>query len=150
MTSPAVTVRPEAHCKVAAALLTRLDLSALPVVDGEGRLVGMVSEADLLQLHTAPDLSGSEPLMPLRPEPIPSHVEEVMSRHVYTVNEDIDVAVVAQRMLDMRVKRLPVMRGAQVVGVVSRYDLIKVLARRDSDIEATVGDAFSDEGLRPA
>lgn len=147
MTSPAVTVRPEAHCKMAAALLSRLDISALPVVDGGGRLVGIVCEADLLQLQTAPALQGLELPAPPRPTPVPTHVEEVMTRHVHTVEEDADVGIVAQCMLEAGVKRLPVMRGGRVVGVVSRYDLIRLLAHRDGDLETAVQHALSDEAM---
>jgi CBS domain-containing protein len=147
MTSPAVTVRPEAHCKMAAALLSRLDISALPVVDSGGRLVGIVGEADLLQLQTAPGPRAWELPAPPRPTPVPTHVEEVMTRNVFTVEEDADVGIVAQRMLEAGVKRLPVMRAGRVVGVVSRYDLIRLLARRDGDRETAVHHALADEAL---
>jgi CBS domain-containing protein len=148
MTSPAITVTPQAHCKDAAALLVRHRISALPVVDDAGRLVGLVSEADLLPLETAPDPRLQE--TPLRPRtgPLPRQVDEVMSPEVYTVDEETDVGHVAQRMLEAGVKRFPVMHGNRVVGIISRHDLIRVLARTDEDVEAGVRRALADEGLR--
>lgn len=148
MTSPAITVTPETHCKDAAALLVHHRISALPVVDAEGRLVGLVSEADLLPLETTPDpRSQATPVAP-RVEPMPRRVDEVMTREVYTVDEETDLGHVAQRMLEMGVKRFPVMLGNSVVGVISRHDLVKVIARTDEDIDTGVRRVLSEEGLR--
>jgi CBS domain-containing protein len=148
MTSPAITVTPETHCKDAAALLVRHRISALPVVDGSGRLVGLVSEADLLPLEATPDpRSQATPLQP-RAEPLPRLVEDVMTPDVYTVDEDTDLGIVAQRMLDAGVKRFPVLRGDRVVGIVSRHDLVKVIARTDEEVQAGVQNALTEEGMR--
>src|SRR5262249_33868936 len=138
MTSPAITVTPETHCKDAAALLVRHRISALPVVDTSGRLVGLVSEADLLPLETSPDPRSQGTPLPPRTMPVPRRVDEVMTPEVYTVDEDTDLGVVAQRMLEANVKRFPVLRGDRVVGVVSRHDLVKVIARTDEEVEAGV------------
>jgi signal-transduction protein with cAMP-binding, CBS, and nucleotidyltransferase domain len=75
-------------------------------------------------------------------------VDEVMTPEVYTVDEDTDLGIVAQRMLEANVKRFPVMRGDRVVGVVSRHDLVKVIARTDEDVEAGVQTALNEEGMR--
>ncbi len=148
MTSPPITVTPETHCKDAAALLVRHRISALPVVDASGSLVGLVSEADLLTLEATPDpRSQATPLHP-RVEPLPRRVDEVMTPDVYTVDEDTDLGIVAQRMLDLNVKRLPVMHGDRVVGIVSRHDLVKVIARTDDEVEAGVQGALAEEGMR--
>jgi len=148
MTAPAITVTPETHCKDAAALLVRHRISALPVVDAEGRLVGLVSEADLLTLETTPDPRSQATPLAARAEPLPRRVDEVMTSEVYTVDEHTDLGVVATRMLDAAVKRLPVMRGHQVVGVVSRHDLVRVIARADGDVEASVKQTLAEEGMR--
>lgn len=148
MTSPAVTVSPQTHCKDAAALLVRHRISALPVTDSDGRLVGLVSEADLLPLETTPDpRSQATPLAP-KTEPVPRRVDEVMTTEVYTVDETTDLGIAAQRMLDAGVKRFPVMRGDRVVGVISRHDLVKVIARTDEDVEAGVRRTLEEEGMR--
>ena len=150
MTSPAITVTPETHCKDAAALLVEHRISALPVVDATGRLVGLVSETDLLPLETTPDpRSQATPLSP-RLEPLPVRVDEVMSPEVYTVEEHTDLGLVAQRMLEANVRRFPVLRGEQVVGVISRHDLIRVIARTDEEVQAAVRRALDEEGARLA
>jgi len=148
MTSPAITVTPETHCKDAAALLVRHRISALPVVDDAGRLVGLVSEADLLALEATPDPRSQATPLPPRVEPVPRRVDEVMTPEVYTVDEDTDLGVVAQRMLEANVKRFPVMRGDRVAGIVSRHDLVRVIARTDEDVEAGVRRTLAEEGMR--
>src|SRR5215472_12047739 len=137
MTSPAITVAPDAHCKDAAALLVKHRISALPVVDADGRLVGLVSEADLLPLETAPDPRSQAMPLPRRTEPVPRRVDE-----------DTDLGLVAQRMLEANVKRFPVMRGERVAGIISRHDLVRVIARTDEDVESGVRPALAEEGLR--
>src|SRR5262249_44860905 len=74
--------------------------------------------------------------------------DEVMTPEVYTVDEDTDLGIVARRMLEANVKRFPVMRGEQVVGIVSRHDLVKVIARTDEDIQADVQRGLAEEGMR--
>src|SRR5262249_59465956 len=108
MTSPAITVMPQTVCKDAAALLVNHRISALPVVDGEGRLVGLVSEADLLPLETTPDPRSQATPLPRRIEPLPRRVDEVMAREVSTVEDFTDLGVVARRMLGAGGKGFPV------------------------------------------
>ncbi len=147
MTSPAITARAGTSCKEAAGLLARHRISALPVVDEQGRLVGIVSEADLITLETTPDPRAlATPVSP-RSEPLPSCVDEIMTREVMSVDEDTDLALAARRMLETRVKRLPVLRGDRVVGVISRYDLIRVMARSDEDLRADIQRVLADEGM---
>jgi CBS domain-containing protein len=115
MTSPAITVGPSTSCK-AAGLLARHRISALPVVDDRSRLLGIVSEADLLPLENTPDPRAlATPLAPRR-EPLPSRVDEVMTREVICVDEDTDLGLAARRMLEAGVRRLPVLRDDRVVG----------------------------------
>jgi CBS domain-containing protein len=148
MTAPPITVTPDTHCKDAAALLVQHRISALPVVDAGGRLVGLVSEADLLTLETTPDPRSQVTPLPPRPMPVPRTVEEVMTPEVYTVDEDTDLGIVAQRMLEANVKRFPVLHGDRVVGIVSRHDLVKVIARTDEEVAAGVQRALNEEGMR--
>ena len=148
MTSPAMTVTPETHCKEAAALLVRHRISALPVVDARGHLVGIVSEADLLPLETTPDARSQETPITPRNHPVARRVDEVMTPEVFTVDEDTDLGVVAQQLLRANVKRFPVLRGDRVVGVISRHDLVRVMAQSDEDIEGAVKKALTEEGLR--
>ncbi len=123
-------------------------ISALPVLDSSGRLVGLVSEADLLPLEATPDPRSQATPLPRRLEPLARRVDEVMTPEVYTVDEDTDLGVVAQRMLEANVKRFPVLRSDRLVGVVSRHDLVKVIARTDEEVEAGVKTALNEEGMR--
>jgi CBS domain-containing protein len=146
MTSPVITVRSDTSVKEAARLLVEHQISALPVVDDGAGLVGIVSEADLLPLESRPD--PRDQLMPLPPEPAPPRrVEEVMTREVYTMPEEADVAHVAEVMLRANVKRIPIVRGDRLVGIVSRRDVIKLMARRDEVILAELEKLLAQQQL---
>jgi CBS domain-containing protein len=145
MTSPAVTVRRNASVKEAIELLERHSITAMPVVDQSDRLLGIVSEADLIREMVVPDQRASE--LPVRsPGPaLRARVADVMSNHALTVTGDTDLAKAAELMTSTVVKSLPVVDGEAVVGVISRRDIIRVLSRQDQRIEAEV-----DELLRQA
>jgi CBS domain-containing protein len=148
MTAPPITVNPETRCKDAAALLVEHRISALPVVGPDGDLVGIVSEADLLPLEANPDPRSQATPLPRGSAPTPRRVREVMTPEVYTVDEDTDLGIVAQRMLEANLKRFPVLRGHLVVGIVSRHDLVRVIARTDQEVEVGVQRTLKDEGMR--
>ena len=144
MSRPAVTVRADASLKEATTLLDVRSLTTLPVVDSEGRVLGIVSEADLItgmvprdtRLHMVPRATETHTLPP-------GSVGEVMNLHPMTVNEDTDLAEAADLMTTTGVKSLPVLNHRRhVVGVVSRRDVIHLLARPDSEIEAELDDLY--------
>lgn len=147
MSQPVITVTPEATVKEAARLLVAHGISALPVLDGKGRLVGIVSEADLIPIETRPDSRSQA--TPLRPTAgsMPRTVSEVMTRHVHTVPMDAEVSQAARMLLEEGLKRVPVVSGHQVVGIVSRRDLVKVIARRDEDLENEISRRLSEAGI---
>ncbi len=146
MTSPAVTVPARTTMKDGLKLLDRHQVTALPVVS-QGRLVGIVSEADLLKdavrhderTHLMPhegsrvDRSGAR------------YVEDVMSTLSMTVSPDSDLCDAVELMTGTAVKSLPVVEDGRVVGVVSRSDIVHLLARSDELIRAEI-----DELLRSA
>ena len=113
-------------------------ISGLPVVDRKGGLVGMVTEGDLLRRSE----SGTERQRPhwlefilgpgrLAKEYVHSHgrkVAEVMTKDVATVGENATVDKVVELMERRRIKRLPVMRGGKIVGIISRANLLHALA----------------------
>lgn len=142
MSRPAVTVEPVATVKEAARLMSERHLSGLPVVDAQGTLVGMVTEADLLRLEM-----GTEPRTQITqlPEDAPRRVEDVMSRVVVTVEMETDLGVCVQRMLAAGVKRVPVLSEGAVVGVLSRHDVMRVVAIPDEQVRAGVEAAFRGE-----
>jgi CBS domain-containing protein len=95
MTSPVVTVTPDAGLKAAAATLVEHGVNAVPVVADDGRLVGIVSEADLLRPEAPAGAGRGSP--PARQGP--RTVREVMTQAVYTISEDADAAAAARLML---------------------------------------------------
>jgi len=138
MTSPVVTVPPEAAVKDVARVLLRHAISAVPVVNGDGRLVGIVSELDLLLGDVPADPVAHVMQVGAEPLPPPRVAADVMSADVVAVAEDTDAADVARVMREASLKSIPVVRGAEVVGIVSRRDLLRAVAREDSDIRADV------------
>ena len=144
MSRPAVTVRAGASLKEATTLLDARSLTTLPVVDSEGRVLGIVSEADLIsgmvprdsRLHLVPVAEEAHTLPP-------ATVGEVMNLHPMTVEEDTDLAEATDLMTTTGVKSLPVLdRRGRISGVVSRRDVIHLLARPDTEIEAELDDLF--------
>jgi len=147
MTRSVVTIGPDASIKDAIRQLNSYDITAMPVVDDEHRLVGVVSEADLLR-GEIPD----DPRAHVRPleswaEPPPHVVGEAMTMHVVSVLEDSDASDIARLMLETGVKSLPVVKGETVVGVVSRRDLIQALATTDDRIRVEVESLLHDADL---
>lgn len=140
MTTDVITVGPEASLKEAARRMVEAAVSGLPVTDGEGKLVGIVTEADflatesergrksrttqLLRLFTG----DTEPFVKER------KVGDVMSTDLITVGPDADHSEAARIMEKTGVKRLPVVDGSGLRGLISRADILRVFARSDLDI----------------
>ena len=144
MTSPPLTVREDVTPETALQILAERGLTILPVVDAKRRLIGVISEVDLLDL-AGPDSPRSKPQSAAaRPgSPTRRLVSDVMTREVQTTSEEADVAKVVALFQGSSWKSLPVMRGDVLVGVLSRSDLIRAMARDDDDIEADVNRLFS-------
>ncbi len=138
MVHEVLTVKPDDDVTDAIKLLAEHDISALPVLDDDGDLVGILSEADLLPRaeddeHRHP--WWMEALMPaskLAQEFAKAHgkkVGEVMSTDVVTASEDTPVSEIAALLERHRIKRVPIVdNGGKVVGIVSRSNLIQALA----------------------
>jgi CBS domain-containing protein len=148
MTSPVVTVPQIASVESATELVTRHGVTALPVVDTGGRLVGMVSEGDLL-LNRVP----ADPAAHLRRDWMneaaqrPGMVVEVMTSGVVTTEPEADVADVAARMLEYDVRSVPVLEDGVVVGIVSRRDILRSIVHSDETLAREVQhrlDAYAD------
>jgi CBS domain-containing protein len=140
MTTSVVTVHPETRVKLAIQLLHEHQITALPVVDDEGRLVGVLSEADVLRGAVMPDRRTREIPVHTDGRTTPLLVRDVMTPHPMSVAADADLAAAATVLVDTQIKSLPVVDGEQVVGVVSRRDVIAVLARSDTLIESELDD----------
>jgi len=133
-----VTIGPDDSVARAAWLMTENDVSALPVVGANGRMVGIISEADLLRREeigtanrAARWVETLTPATTLAAEFAKSHgkrVANLMSENVIVVTEDASLNEIAAILEHNRIKRVPVVRDHELVGIVSRANLIQALA----------------------
>ena len=145
MTSPAVTVTADTSIKAAARLLRDRDVAAVPVVDDAGALLGIVSEIDLLRGSLVPDpVAHLVPVVSEAGAP-PQRVADVMSRDVQVLQPHSDLYDAARSMRTSGIRSLPVVEHGQVVGVVSRSDLLRVLAREDAEVVRDLRTALAAE-----
>ncbi|MGR6968600.1 CBS domain-containing protein [Streptomyces cynarae] len=139
MTHTVVAVGRDAPFKDIVKLMEQWKVSALPVLEGEGRVVGVVSEADLLPKEEFRD-SDPDPYTQVRRLSDLAKAEavtagELMTAPAVTVHADSTLAQAARIMALRKVKRLPVVNDEGLLeGVVSRADLLKVFLREDNDI----------------
>jgi CBS domain-containing protein len=165
MTTNVVTVGPDAGFREIVDLLLTDDISGVPVVDSDGRLLGIITESDLIT---------KEAKEPDRPRPrrhlsmLRDHLlgrghdwvdkagattaAQLMTTPVDTVSPDDPIGVAARVVLERHRKLLPVVRDGRLVGIVSRKDLLKPYHRSDADIaadlQATLNDPlYAPEGL---
>jgi CBS domain-containing protein len=132
MSSPVFTVEEDTTVEKAAELMTGRAVTALPVIDETGRLVGMVSESDLLWHHVPADPTARARRIPdTDPLDRPGRVGEVMSPFTVTTWPGADVAEIAEQMLEHDVRSVPVLGDGIVVGIVSRRDILRVMVRTD-------------------
>lgn len=139
MTRRVVSARATASFKEMVDMLRRHRISAFPVLDNHDRVVGVVSEADLL-VKEAVQAAGTNLVAALR------HVREedkasgitagdLMTRPPITIGPDASVAEAARIMYDRRVKRLPVVNtSGHLLGIISRADVLAVFSRADEEI----------------
>lgn len=147
MTSPVVTVTEEMSVRAALKLLDRHRVTSLPVVDDVGRVVGVVSEADLVRDSVLRDQRKRIIPQDVEDVPPPRRVGDVMTAHPVTVTGSDDLADAVELLTSTTVKSLPVVEEGQVVGVLSRRDVVHLLAREDERIEADVEELFRAEGV---
>jgi CBS domain-containing protein len=134
MTSPAITIGAETTIREAVALLDQHKITVLPVVGPAGELIGIVSEADLLTQAMTDESDG-----------LARFAGEVMTRLVTSVPVDAGLDEVIELMATTIIKSFPVLDHGRVVGVISRSDVIHVLANRDQRIRAQVVDLLYSE-----
>jgi CBS domain-containing protein len=138
MTHSVVTTTPATPVKDAAAVLVGHGVTLLPVVDDGDQLVGVLTEADVVRGRIPPDprrgaWQGSEAgLMP------PVTVGEVMSTPALTADPQTDAAELATMMIDRGLRSVPVVKEDQLVGIITRRDLVRTIARDDALIAADV------------
>jgi CBS domain-containing protein len=161
MSSEVVSVRPDASVQEIAQLLTDNRISSLPVVDRKGRLVGIVSDGDLIrraEIGTEPRPSWWRSLLHDARSAAYQYVlthgrkaADVMTPAPVTTIEAAPLHSVAALLARRRLKRLPVMRGERVVGMVSRTDLVRKLASRsgtDARVQAVGDDVLRERAMQ--
>jgi len=151
MVSPVVTVKPSATVKEVAKLFLERRISAVPVVDEQRKLVGIVSEGDLVhraEIGTEQRRSWWLVLLAknqaLAADYIKAHgrkVEDVMTRNVVTATPDTPLNEIARLLEKHGVKRVPIVGDGQLVGIVSRANLVQAVATSGSKLEIPVSDA---------
>jgi len=109
MTRDVISVRPQTPVKDVATLLVQHRISAAPVVDTRGHVLGIVSEADLMSKEG-------------------KQARAIMSKRLVSVEEEASVSEIAETMTTHCVNRVPVMRGDEMVGIVSRADIVRAIA----------------------
>ncbi len=124
LSRPVVTVQPGTPLRAAVALLTDHGFAALPVVDDEDHVIGMLSESDALAVD---DDAGSTVT-----------AGAVMTTPAEVVGPSADTATIAARMLALRLRSMPVVEAGVLVGIVARRDLLHALIRDDAATEAKV------------
>ncbi len=134
MSYPVVSVTESTGAAEASMLLCTKGFTALPVVDDDGRLIGIVTEADLIRDRIPPDprIHGRHPHA--HPS-APLLVRDVMTTPVESLTAGADVADAARIMIDERIRCLPIVDGYGLVGILTRRDLLRAaLAHDDQDL----------------
>jgi len=109
MTRDVITVSPTMTVKNLAMTLIKNQISGAPVADKNGKIVGVVSESDIVAKKG-------------------KQVSAIMSKNIVSVSEEIPVEEIARMMTTHHIKRLPVMNGGKVIGIVSRADIVSAIA----------------------
>jgi len=159
MTTAVMSIRPDATVRTAAQMMLKHRVSALPVIDANNRLVGIISEGDLVR-RSSPDSSGNERSWWLRllamastnaaEDYVKDHalkVRDAMSRSVICVAPRTSLRKVALLLEKHRIKRVPVVSAGRVVGILSRADLVRRLA---TESEPSARPIKGDRALRRA
>lgn len=138
MTTPVLTIPANAEVGEAADIMIEKNISCLPVVNFDRKLVGMITHTDFgLQKIVLPHGETAYTMLgfwtdPARIEEVTGEirkkvVKDVMNEPLVTVTEDMPVPEVLQLMVGKRINRLPVVRGEEVVGIITRHDFLKLM-----------------------
>jgi CBS-domain-containing membrane protein len=138
MTTPVITIGPDADIHNASQILTDHKISGLPVVDEENIVIGIITEADILEMtginrgHTIRDLIRHLLGEPVQPIPEGTSLKKFMSTPAITIDPDADIRRAAKIMIDRKVKRLPVVDDqGKLLGIVSRSDIVRQVGVND-------------------
>jgi CBS domain-containing protein len=150
MTPEVVTVRPTTPIKGVARSLVDHRISGVPVVDDDGRVLGVVSEGDLIVKEQGADAVERRPLARIFGDSPTTRAQlakvlaltagDAMTAPAITVAADASVAEAAAIMTRNRINRLPVVDGDKLVGVVSRADVVRAFVRTDEELAKAIRD----------
>ena len=150
MVSPVITVKPSSSVKEVATTMLEQRISAVPVVDDQGKLVGIISEGDLMHRSEAGTerrrswwLLGWTGDETLAAEYVKAHartVADVMMRNVITATPETPLHEIAALLERNSIKRVPIVKDGQLVGIVSRANLIQAVASTRKELEITLSD----------
>lgn len=140
MTKEVITVNPDMPVRDVAALLVKHKISGIPVIDGNGKVLGIVSEGDVLRKRIAPKAPDNLSVLGtmLCYDEMKEYQDafrkmgantaaEIMSEPVISVDVNDDIGKVGEVILNHHIKRVPVMENDKLVGIISRSDLVKLL-----------------------
>lgn len=140
MKQPVITISPKTSLDEALSIMTKEHIRRLPVIDQHGKLIGIVTELELMKASPsgATTLSVWEIKSLLSAYP----VEKIMTRDVVTVSEDTPLEEAARIMADKEISGIPVLRGSSVVGIITETDIFKalleVMGARDAGLRLTI------------
>jgi CBS domain-containing protein len=123
MNDQVISIRPQATVEEAIHLLLDRNISGAPVIDERGRLCGIITQFQLMEVLYDPNVKHSK-------------IQECMTRDVFTIEEDALLGTAANLLIVHRIQRIPVLRGGVVVGTISRRDLLRYFAETGEEIEA--------------
>ena len=156
MTTPVVTAAPDSPVLDIVQLMLDRHISALPILASDGTLVGLVSEGDLIRRseldardYSSWWLSAIGGKIVLAEEFIKSHgmrASDIMTRDVVTVKDDMPVGKIAETLEKNKIKRVPVVADGEVVGIVSRANLLQALAAQHERLQQAA--SVDDRSLR--
>jgi CBS domain-containing protein len=151
MTRGVITARPTDTVAQVARILAEHAISAVPVCDDNGAVLGMISEGDLMRPFVETNvkrrawwlalLADGNDLAPefLDHVRLDRHqIADLMTRPVITATETAHVTELAEQMVQRRIKRLPIVRGEKLVGIVSRADVIRAIAQSPDAVVQSV------------
>jgi CBS domain-containing protein len=148
MTREVLTLTPQTPVSEIARLLVEHNIGGAPVVAANGQVLGVVTEYDLIvrnaHLHLPTFFGFLDAFVPVRGQhefeeelrrALGTYARDVMSEHLYTIQSDADLEDAATIMVDHRVNPLPVVDRGKLVGIVSRSDLVRLMAREEAASE---------------
>ena len=145
MTTDVLTVGPDTSLKEAARRMLEAGISGLPVTEADGKLVGIITEADFVASEADRRVEQRAGLLRFftGQHDLPDHelkVGDVMTTELIVIDPDEDHADAARLMEKQHVKRLPVVEGEKLVGLISRTDMLRAFTRPDQEIIAEIND----------